>query len=451
MNSEDLRKRAESYLETRRGAQEETEAEHGGENRDALIQDLQVHQVELKLQNEELRDAYARLEETGREYVDLFERAPMGLVVIDGAGIVRRCNATFRALIGFKDEACDWPLTDYVTEESAALWRGRFRAFFSHPEEKRIDLELALPDRRRRVIRLVGQTMDAPARLLQGKPQKKGSVLMLVAFEVTDEIIAREQSRDLVAEKELLLRELRHRTQNHLVTIQSMLSFQAAHAENTAVSEALTGAGERIRAMLFVNEILTSRRGQETIDVATYLGELLDQIGEAHMAQGDITVTAELAPLAVTADTAFTLGLVANELVTNAYKYAFPAAAADKTVRVTLHAMSDGRAELIVTDNGVGFERGAATDGAAGDGAATHGAMGDGSAPHGAARHETVPNDAPQPKRADAAGSSGSSSGGFGLHLVEGLVGQMAGTLAVENTGNGTRCRVVFTPGTAPS
>jgi two-component sensor histidine kinase len=291
------------------------------------------------------------------------------------------------------------------------VWRGRFRALFSRPEEKQIDLELALPDRRRRVLRLVGRTMDAPPRPLRGQDHKKGSVLMLVAFEVTDEIVAREQSRDLVAEKELLLRELRHRTQNHLVTIQSMLAFQAAHAGNPAVADALTGAGERIRAMLLVNEILTSRRGQETVDLAIYLSDLLERIGQAQMALAGITVETELASLSVTADTAFTLGLVVNELVTNAHKYAFSHDAEEKTVRVTLRRDADTRAELIVSDNGVGIDI----------------------------------------NTSNATPDAASPSGGFGLHLVEGLVGQMDGEVTVENTGHGTRCRVLFHPGSAGS
>jgi two-component sensor histidine kinase len=415
VSKDDLRKRAESYLEARSHGAEPEVSGATAEDREALIQDLQVHQVELKLQNEELRDAYARLEESSQEYVDLFERAPMGLVVIDAAGIVRRCNDTFRQLIGSEGSECDRPLTDFVTDESAQVWRGRFRAFFTRPEEKQIDLELALPDRRRRVIRLVGQTIDAPPRPLRGATPRKGGVLMLVAFEVTDEIIAREQSRDLVAEKELLLREMRHRTQNHLVTIQSMLSFQAAHAGNSAVADALTGAGERIRAMLFVNEILTSRRGQDAVDLATYLSELLERIGQAQMALAGITVETDFTSLSVTADTAFTLGLIVNELVTNAFKYAFPPDREDKTVRVALRPVPDGRAELIVCDTGVGIDLIVAA--AAG----------------------TPNHDAP----------SAGGSGGFGLHLVEGLVGQMDGTVAIENTGSGTCCRVEFDPGSA--
>lgn len=324
---------------------------------------------------------------------------------------MRRCNATFRKLIGSENSECDRPLTDFVTDESARLWHGRFRALFSRPEEKQIDLELALPDRRRRVIRLVGQAMDAPPRPLRGRGTTKGSVLMLVAFEVTEEIVARERSRDLVAEKELLLRELRHRTQNHLVTIQSMLAFQAAHAGSPAVADALTGAGERIRAMLFVNEILTSRNGQDAVDLAIYLADLLERIGQAQTALAGITVETELASLSVTADTAFTLGLVVNELVTNAVKYAFSGDAEEKTVRVSLRRDADTRAEMIVCDTGVGIDINGSN------------ATADGTSP----------------------------SGGFGLHLVEGLVGQMNGEVTVENTGNGTRCRVLFHPGSEGS
>jgi len=118
-----------------------------GLDREALIHDLRIHQVELELQNDELRNAYARLEETGREYTDLFERAPLGLVVVDRHGMI------------VHEPLAGRPLADLVTTESALTWRGRFRAFFANPAEKRVDLELQTRNSTRRVIRLVGRTM----------------------------------------------------------------------------------------------------------------------------------------------------------------------------------------------------------------------------------------------------------------------------------------------------
>ena len=258
MDKDELREKAESMLPHRAPAQPEAD------DTDTLVHNLRVHQIELELQNDELRDAYARLEEKSREYQDLFEGAPMGLVVVDKNGMIRKCNATFRRLLDTEENPVNRPVADYVTDESAHLWHSRFRALFSNPEEKHIDLELRPQKRARRVLRLVGRSMGSPV-------TDDTDVLMMVAFDVTEEIAARERERELLREKDLLLHELRHRTQNHLVTIQSMLSFQAAHAGNSPIADALTGASRRIQAMLFVNEILTARRDQQTVVLNTYL------------------------------------------------------------------------------------------------------------------------------------------------------------------------------------
>lgn len=403
MDEKELRKHAEQVVARRRG--DDTDGSDPAASTDGM-EELQVYQVELQLQNDELRDAYARLEETSREYRDLFERAPVGLVVIDQHGMIRRRNATFLRLIGVSDPGHRKPLTDYLTKESAGTWRARFRALISDPENKQIDLEPAQQRGRRRVIRLVGRAMD---RMIDLPTQQEGEirVLMFVAFDVTDEIVAREETRDLVAEKELLLRELRHRTQNHLITIQSILSFQSSYTGNAAAAEALSDAGRRIEAMITVNELLNERKQAETVELGEYLTQLIDRIHRSRSTTALPDIEHDLTTVTVTRDTGYTLGLILNELLTNAFKYAFPDGAAG-TVYITLtHEMPD-TGVLVVTDTGVGFVP----------------------APEGA-----------------ASAPDGSGRGGAGLHLVRGLVEQMDGSFSIVNTGNGTRCRVTFRSG----
>lgn len=377
-----------------------------------IIHDLRVYQVELELQNRELRTAYDRLENTEREYRDLFEDAPMGLVIVDRNGMIRKCNATFMALLELDRSPRGVPLADIVSEESARIWRGRFRALFTDPRNKRIDLELATQDRVRRVIRFVGRGMErAPGTVTGSKDDE--NVLMLVAFDVSDEIAAREQTENLLVEKDLLLRELRHRTQNHLATIQSILSVQANYTNEENVRDALVNAGRRIEALAMVNELLTSRRDQERVELQGYLTELVERIRRSRSGDSAITVYAEVESIVVPPDIGYSLGLIVNELLTNAFKYAFPDGTAG-TVYVSLCAEPPDGVALTVTDTGVGIHTAFAA--AAG----------------------------PLPEEHPGAPGSSSLSGGFGLHLVRGLVGQIRGTFTVEGTGSGTRCRIVF-------
>jgi two-component sensor histidine kinase/PAS domain-containing protein len=393
MAADDLRKRAEEAI--------------GGDTDNTLVHDLKVHQIELELQNEELRRAYGRLEDISRGYMDLFEHAPTGFFVVDSNGLVIRSNQAFRHLVCEQEPPSPGhadmgkPFSSYLTEESGTLWNSRFHAVFAQPEKKRLDLEVAGCDGRR-VIRLTAEAIDS---LPPGTRRKgKEAVLLCVAIDVTAETAAREEAESLVREKELLLRELRHRTQNHLHTTLSMLSFQGAHTTVPAVAEALQGAEQRIRSMLVINDLLSHHTGHERIDLGTYLASLTDKISEIHRKSTDVEVEVSFAAASVSADTAFVVGLILNELLTNAYKYAFPRGEAG-LVLVTLAADDPSTAEFVVADTGIGYS--------------------------------------PENRVADDG-----EPGGFGLYLVEGLVEQLGGSMTVSGNDRSGKSPGSSSPGT---
>ena len=86
----DLRERAEERLEIEPAESLELSAEDAGE----IIHELRVHQVELELQNEELRNAQARIEESRARYADLYDFAPIGYVTVDEKGLIQQANLT---------------------------------------------------------------------------------------------------------------------------------------------------------------------------------------------------------------------------------------------------------------------------------------------------------------------------------------------------------------------
>lgn len=393
MNTDHLKKQAAERL----GQEHEA---------DPIIHDLRVHQIELEIQNEELRGAYDRLERTTREYTNLFEKAPMGLVVIDEYGIIRRCNAVFQQLLGSEQIILNHALAEFVTPESARAWRGRFRAFFSHPEEKQIDLEILTNRRNRQILRFVGRSVDLRLSGTGSKSElEDASSLMLVAIDVTAEIEAGEQTQDLLSQKELLLRELRHRTQNHFQTVQSMLSFLASRSDSLEVAAALDGACQRIHAMSTVNESLTVTSRNNGVDIAVVLGDLVESISDAYAGASDIRLVSHLESVWTPTGSASVVGLIAHELVNNAYKYAFTgyedgSVGAGGVIELSLRSLTESRARLEIRDNGNGFSR--------------------------------------------VAGDRSPSSSGLGLALVEGLAGQVKGEIDIDTSGAGTVCTVDF-------
>jgi PAS domain S-box-containing protein len=98
-----------------------------GEPTDALFHELRVHQIELEMQNEELRRAQADLEASRARYFDLYDLAPVGYCTLDAASVVLEANLTAARLFGVtKDQLVGEPLTDYLHRDSQdAFYRHR--------------------------------------------------------------------------------------------------------------------------------------------------------------------------------------------------------------------------------------------------------------------------------------------------------------------------------------
>ena len=108
-----------------------------------LIEELNVHQIELELQNEELAAVQKTLENSRQRYVELFDKAPVGYVILDRIGLIKQFNTTFFNLVGQPDvRQRKIAFADLLTPEDGELFRARFKAFFKAPEGKQIHASL---------------------------------------------------------------------------------------------------------------------------------------------------------------------------------------------------------------------------------------------------------------------------------------------------------------------
>jgi two-component sensor histidine kinase len=154
------------------------------------------------------------------------------------------------------------------------------------------------------------------------------------------------------AEKSLLLDELSHRTRNDMMLIASVLALQAMRETEPHTRSALDSAVARVRVVAAAQERLSSSGQQGQVEVSSYLKALGDGLGDLLRDVRPITVHVHASPMAVAAPIAVSIGLMMNELVTNAFKYAFPDGQ-DGTVQVSLERADNGIA-LSVQDDGVG-------------------------------------------------------------------------------------------------
>ncbi len=157
-----------------------------------------------------------------------------------------------------------------------------------------------------------------------------------------------------LAEKEALLRELYHRTKNNMQMISSMLALQADFFHDQQVLSVFKDMENRIRSMALVHQRLYQSRNLSSIDLAEYLNELIGLLLQSYNARPDlIKILVNAEPTIVLIDTAIPCGLIVNELVSNALKYAFPDNREGEII-VSLTKPGENEIMLTVSDNGIG-------------------------------------------------------------------------------------------------
>ncbi|PID41591.1 MAG: hypothetical protein CR981_03135, partial [Proteobacteria bacterium] len=132
------------------------------------------------------------------------------------------------------------------------------------------------------------------------------------------------QLRKSLAEKEILLKEIYHRTKNNMLVIISMLELQTRDIEDTKVKQIVAETESRIRSMALVHEKLYHSQNLSEIDIGSYLEEVAEVLVANMVLTGKIRLDIEVAPVAINIDYAVPIGLVINEIITNAVKHAFP-------------------------------------------------------------------------------------------------------------------------------
>jgi PAS domain S-box-containing protein len=158
-----------------------------------LIHEYQVHQIELELQNEELRETQFRLEEVRDQYAALFNNAPAGYLVVNALGLITKANQTFARMIGREGHGfSDRLLTDLVVPEDHSALLGRFKAFFKSPEGKQLDFRLSGPKGRTVHARCVGRRDILPKVLPKADVKDADQKLLLMVSDITDQVRSEE-------------------------------------------------------------------------------------------------------------------------------------------------------------------------------------------------------------------------------------------------------------------
>jgi two-component sensor histidine kinase len=158
----------------------------------------------------------------------------------------------------------------------------------------------------------------------------------------------------LLDEKEWLLKEIHHRVKNNLQTVMSLLSSQSAYLQNDAALTAIQDSQHRVHAMSLIHQKLYNSDDVSNIDMPAYIRELIEYMRDCFNTGQRIRFEINIVPLELDVSQAVPLGLILNEAITNAIKYAFPNDR-EGIINILLEHILNNQYLLTISDNGVGM------------------------------------------------------------------------------------------------
>ena len=277
-----------------------------------------VKALNAQLEGRVLERTHALLQSEAR-FGRLFEEAPQALLIVDGAHRVVQSNRAARSLFAYEEsQLLGLPVAALVPEPL----RASHEVLMRRMDSSRASGVMAA-GRAVRAVRQGGVAFDAEIGLvhidLNGEPHVLAGVT-----DVSARIAAQEAVTRSLSEKETLLKEIHHRVKNNLQIISSLLALQADHMEAAEPARRLLEESvHRVRAMALIHHQLYGMESLDRIELGEYARTLAETLRGAFDSGARLSVVATTT-VYVTVEIGVPVGLILNELLTNAFKYGSP-------------------------------------------------------------------------------------------------------------------------------
>jgi PAS domain S-box-containing protein len=318
-----------------------------GENRGVVL--VFRDETESYLQRQRLRES----EETFRR---LFESMAQGVVYHDREGTIISANRAAQRILGL---TCEQIMGRTSVDPRWKAIREDGSEFPGEMHPAMVAIETGKPVERK-IMGIYRPESDryvwiSVSAVPEFRPGEKEPYRAFATFEdITERRRIRENIQNLLHEKEMLLKEVHHRVKNNMNIIASLLSLQSQMVENPDGAAALVDARDRIFSMQRLYERLYQSGSYTEIDLGEYLDDIIQEIVKTYENER-ITIFSRVDYFPVGVKTAVPVGIILNELVTNAIKHAFPDGRKGSIEISLIKKDNKGKAELSVIDDGIGL------------------------------------------------------------------------------------------------
>jgi len=377
-NSRELRKKAEAFL----GRDSTGTEDQASIDAKTLLHELSVHQVELELQNQELMEARDAAERMQVKYFALYDLAPIGYAGFTIQGQVADINLAGAEMVGEpRNRIVNSRFQLFIAQRDIPVFNDFLLRVFRNGIKTKCEVQLERDGQPLSIVRIEGV-------LAEQKPEKNLACRAAI-IDITEQ---RNAERDIIhrneeltalnrkleeagvdlrskqdtltqslAETEALLDEVNHRVKNNLSAFISLLSLKGSHEDTPEGQRLKTDLINRAQSMALIHETLYRTKKFSSVDMKVYLTTLVGQIAMSYGTEDSVQVKVDAGGVVLDIARATPCGLIINELVTNSFKYAFPATfdcmkvrGRPSTITVSLKEV-DGICTLSVSDNGIGM------------------------------------------------------------------------------------------------
>jgi two-component system, sensor histidine kinase PdtaS len=263
------------------------------------------------------------------------------IIDADNGRIIDVSGSACRRLEYDRDALLSMSIGDLLEENT--------RCASGSPEDGQVDhLDCVTAMRSRNGMKIPCEIVISATRL-EGR-----AIAVAIARDMTVRRQCEEQLRTALKEKEIMLKEIHHRVKNDLQVISSLLSIQSTYLADPRDAQNFQESRDRIRTMALVHEKLYQSDDLANVDFGPYVERLAANLFRSYSGSGGrVSLRVDVKDVRLDADRAIPCGLIINELVTNALKYAFPDGR-NGNVTVAMHH-DDDQYLLIVSDDGIGM------------------------------------------------------------------------------------------------